>query len=279
MITTAIKYISFAWIAMVSIPTYCANVIFDLGGVLVETNIMEAVRQVGLMNIMSCGKKTRRLYFNYLDSLVPRTPGQPAVNDEEGNELPQLMCDWMNGARSNKEIRDLILSSAQSDEHLTKKERKVVESMTNMMFNPERFVKTKRLIERGIEFALDCKARGHKIYILSNWDAESFELFSNEYPELFNQFDGIMISGVIGKLKPNNDIYDHTISTFNLDRSKTVFIDDQDENIDAARRNGLHTIHCTRLGARSTRSKYRRVDREFTSLLSHINSPSPVKTA
>ena len=57
------------------------------------------------------------------------------------------------------------------------------------------------IIKNGFEFAKECKRKGHKLYVLSNWDKESFALVKQTHPEVFGLFDGIMILTTNYKIK------------------------------------------------------------------------------
>ena len=84
-----------------------------------------------------------------------------------------------------------------------------------------------------------CKAQGHKVYLLSNWDAHSFPLMDARFPELFSLFDGIMISGETGLLKPDPTFFYELLDAYNLDTRSCIFLDDQKENIIAAQKMGI----------------------------------------
>lgn len=42
--------------------------------------------------------------------------------------------------------------------------------------------------------------------------------------------------------KPNADIYEHTLKTLEVGADEAVFIDDKEENIEAAEKLGIHGI-------------------------------------
>ena len=50
------------------------------------------------------------------------------------------------------------------------------------------------------------KAAGYKIYGLTNWSAETFPMIRDTYP-VFQEFDGIVVSGEEHLLKPDAAIY------------------------------------------------------------------------
>ena len=56
-------------------------------------------------------------------------------------------------------------------------------------------------------------------------------------------FDGKIISGEAGIVKPDVEIYKLLIKRHNLNPQHTVFIDDKEENIRAAELLGIHGIH------------------------------------
>jgi 2-haloacid dehalogenase len=80
------------------------------------------------------------------------------------------------------------------------------------------------------------------IYALTNWSAETFpralELF-----DFLHWFDGRIVSGEEKTRKPFKEIYDLTLSRFNLVASETLFIDDNLRNIKAANELGIITHH------------------------------------
>ena len=86
------------------------------------------------------------------------------------------------------------------------------------------------------------KENQYKCYVLSNWSAETFKGMTNDYPFL-NLFDGLLISGEDKLIKPDEAIYKLAISRFKLIPNKTVFIDDKIENIQAAKKLKLNTVH------------------------------------
>jgi HAD superfamily hydrolase (TIGR01509 family) len=100
-------------------------------------------------------------------------------------------------------------------------------------------------VREAIEFVQELKESGYKTYILSNFDTQSFALLTALHPTLFNLFDGIMISGDVGLLKPEPAIYEKLLSTYNIDRTKAFFIDDQIVNVQAAKDVGIESMVCT----------------------------------
>ena len=91
--------------------------------------------------------------------------------------------------------------------------------------------------------ALDkLKKKNYECYVLSNWSAETFVGMTDDYPFL-QLFNGLLISGEDNLMKPDVAIYELAISRFNLIPQETVFIDDKLENIEAAKKLNLKTIH------------------------------------
>ena len=50
-----------------------------------------------------------------------------------------------------------------------------------------------------------------------------------------NKVDGKVVSGFVKKVKPNADIYEFLVDKYGLKPEECVFIDDRQENIDAAK--------------------------------------------
>lgn len=98
-------------------------------------------------------------------------------------------------------------------------------------------------IEKNV--ALFKKLRSHskyKLYALTNWSAEKWDKALEIFP-FFREFDGTVVSGQEMTRKPYEDIYKILINRFSLVESNTLFIDDNAENVLAARNLGLHAIH------------------------------------
>ena len=96
--------------------------------------------------------------------------------------------------------------------------------------------------EASIEVLKKLKKLNYECYVLSNWSAETFVGMIDDYPFL-QFFDGLLISGEDNMMKPDAAIYELAITRFNLIPQETVFIDDKLENIEAAKKLNLKTIH------------------------------------
>jgi 2-haloacid dehalogenase len=82
----------------------------------------------------------------------------------------------------------------------------------------------------------------HKVYALTNWSAETFPRALQLF-DFLHWFDGRVVSGEEMTRKPFRDIYEIILSRFNLEPEKTLFIDDNFKNIIAAQELGIHCIH------------------------------------
>lgn len=80
------------------------------------------------------------------------------------------------------------------------------------------------------------------IYALTNWSAETFPRALELY-EFLHWFDGRLVSGEENTRKPFKEIYDLILNRFNLIANETVFIDDNLRNIKAAEEVGIKSIH------------------------------------
>ena len=85
------------------------------------------------------------------------------------------------------------------------------------------------------------KARGHKLFCLSNMHVASIEHLERVYT-FWEVFEGIVISCRIHLLKPEPAIYAYVLETYGLNGTETVFIDDMEVNVAAAAQFGIHPI-------------------------------------
>jgi putative hydrolase of the HAD superfamily len=84
----------------------------------------------------------------------------------------------------------------------------------------------------------------YNLYILSNFHKESFEEVSVKH-EFFSHFDGGIVSAYYQCIKPEKKIYRLLLDKYNLNPQETLFIDDLAENVEAAEKIGINTIHLT----------------------------------
>lgn len=230
--------------------TYPANIIFDLGDVLVETKYIRTIFTIGIEKFAFHASTWNNPFgihkklFQFLDSIKPRIPGSVIVRDAHGHIIPELMVEWLKGNISGHDLLKIIRNS--NGNFINWTEEALVRALAEIIFHPETFVKTRQLIDEGVRFVKECKQAGHHIYILSNWDPASFTLLQEEYPDFFNLFDGIVISGDIGLAKPDPAIFEYILKKYNLNPSETIFIDDQPENVDAALAMGIYSIRYTK---------------------------------
>ncbi|MBP1668001.1 MAG: family hydrolase [Bacteroidetes bacterium] len=90
------------------------------------------------------------------------------------------------------------------------------------------------------------KAR-YKVYGLTNWSAETFKIAYAKFP-FFKEFDGIVVSGQEKILKPDKRIYYRLLDRYNLKAENTVYIDDNIDNIRTAEEIGMVSIHFENAG-------------------------------
>ncbi len=103
------------------------------------------------------------------------------------------------------------------------------------------WVKTLTPVPGMGELVTALKKKGKKLYLLSNISIGFAETY-REVPwlkALLGQFDGLVFSGVIGMIKPNRDIFEHLLDTYDLKPEECLFIDDRQANIDGARAVGV----------------------------------------
>ena len=96
-------------------------------------------------------------------------------------------------------------------------------------------------IEPTVDVLAELRASGIRLFALSNWSAETFPVARPRFPFL-EWFEGIVISGEVGITKPDQRVYRHLMDRYRLDPGATVFIDDNEANVQAARELGMVAI-------------------------------------
>ena len=93
-------------------------------------------------------------------------------------------------------------------------------------------------IEDSVAVLRQVRERGHPLYAITNWSAETFPRARKRWVFL-GWFDDIVVSGEVRAIKPEREIYDVLVERTGLDPATTVFIDDREPNIQAAENLGF----------------------------------------
>jgi len=81
----------------------------------------------------------------------------------------------------------------------------------------------------------------YKVVALTNWSVETFPVALKRF-EFLHWFEGIVVSGTEKKRKPFPEIYQTTLNRFDILAEESLFIDDNARNVAAAAALGIKTI-------------------------------------
>lgn len=188
------------------------NIIFDLGGVILNINYhltSKAFKELGIKDfdtIYSQAKQNN--LFNQLETgKISPNDFRSAINEY----IPNATADAIDNAW-NAMLLDLP------------KER--IELLNSIKNN-------------------------YRIFLLSNTNAIHVKAFTNYVDQQYGKhlFDGIFenhyYSNEIGYRKPNPDAFEYVLNNNNLKAEETLFIDDSIQHIEGAKKVGLHTVWLT----------------------------------
>jgi len=96
-------------------------------------------------------------------------------------------------------------------------------------------------IEDTVAILDELHANGIRLLALTNWSAETFPIALERF-EFLQRFEGILVSGVEGVIKPSPEIFQLLASRYDVDSARAVFIDDHRPNIEGAQREGFHAV-------------------------------------
>lgn len=98
-------------------------------------------------------------------------------------------------------------------------------------------------IQGSWDIAAALKNRGHRLWALTNFSADTWPLAQHLHPQLSTLFEGIVVSGHEGIVKPDREIFDLLCARANAAPETCYFIDDTAANVAGARAAGWQAHH------------------------------------
>lgn len=148
-----------------------------------------------------------------------------------GETLPDFWNDYDRGTREIDSVAEKLAIFRGSDFETAK--RLMLAAITYQETIPA----TESLIE-------DLKGAGYRLFVLSNMSKDYIEFLRKL--SVFQHFEGEIISCEVNLIKPEKEIYQLLLDTYNLDPKQTMFIDDRVENVEAAATLGIAPFHFDR---------------------------------
>ena len=101
-------------------------------------------------------------------------------------------------------------------------------------------------IEPTVRILEELDMRSVPLWALTNWSAETFALVRSDRTYSFlDRFREIFVSGDLRMIKPDPAIFRHTVEAIRVSAANCLFIDDSAKNVAAAAAGGLLTHHFT----------------------------------
>lgn len=97
------------------------------------------------------------------------------------------------------------------------------------------------VITGSVQILRDLSEQGVTLLALSNWGKDTFASIEADY-EFFSLFDGMVISGREGCVKPGRKIFDVMCNRYDVKPSGAVFIDDSSANVVTAMTLGFDAL-------------------------------------
>lgn len=92
-----------------------------------------------------------------------------------------------------------------------------------------------------VQILAELREAGYPLAALSNWSSETFPIVNARY-EFLDWFSPLIISGQVGLIKPDPQIFSLLVCSLDRPAGECLYIDDLEENIQVAAQVGFQTI-------------------------------------
>lgn len=96
-------------------------------------------------------------------------------------------------------------------------------------------------LEDSVAIMCGLMADGHDVTLLTNFASDTFAEAGERF-DFLRQTRGATVSAHIGKIKPDREIYDAHVSSFDLTPEATLFVDDSEKNVIGAMQAGWQAV-------------------------------------
>ena len=233
------------------------HIIFDLGGVMIHFPKIRPLFYIGIGNILWYTlikrKNPTKILYHLLDiayKMVDEKEKTDIVFKDHvmfrNHPLTALTKEALLGHVTCNQLLKATkeaLVKAQAKKLIEPRERMILEKFADLIIDPKTGTQYLEISSSCVSLIRKLKEdKNNKLYILSNWPADSFELLSHLHNDVFNLFYGMVISSHVHLIKPDKKIYEKLLVKYNLDPRCCYFVDDQQENLDAAKDVGIHGV-------------------------------------
>lgn len=202
------------------------NIIFDLGGVLLDIDLPYCMRSVQALGI-DLNNLPQSVNADGQSDLKPAVMG-------EGVVASGMLNQYQVGAVSTPEF----LSAIHALCHPGTTMQQVIDAWNTCCIDIPAY---------RLDKIRQLRDRGYRIYMLSNTnDAHWQDIVSRCFggqDKVDALFDHTFLSQEMHKAKPNDDIYLEVLKEIGSPASECLFIDDSTPNVEAAKALGFHAIH------------------------------------
>ena len=181
------------------------NVIFDVGFVLVDFRWRDLMKDLG----------------------IPKEIQEKFAKNVFGSH-------WWNELDRGVLDEDEVVNKLREDNSPHYKEFDLIWSNRDKIVEP---------FDYAVSIIEDLKAKGLKVYLLSNYPKSLFTMHTEcgRFP-FIDKVDGKVVSGFVQLVKPDREIYEYLLNEYDLKAEECVFIDDREENVEAAKKIGINGI-------------------------------------
>lgn len=93
-----------------------------------------------------------------------------------------------------------------------------------------------------IDVLAELKARGVRLYALTNWSHETFPVALRKY-DFLHWFEGIVVSGEEGLIKPDPRIFELLFQRYGIAPERALYVDDSARNVEVSHALGMRAWH------------------------------------
>ncbi len=137
--------------------------------------------------------------------------------------------DWDRGSKSTEERTNEMIMVAPTFEN------EILNILSNIGMAVDQFDYSKPWIRA-------MKKAGYKVYLLSNYSKELYQQTREVQLDFEKEVDGAVFSYQVGAIKPEKEIYQALLDRYDLKGEECVFIDDRQENLEAAEAFGMKGV-------------------------------------